>query len=141
MGSLEDALQEAQGDGFVEADFSASEEFENPPVGTYDVEVVKSAQGKSKAKNPVIKVEFKVTDGTYKGKLFASLNYTGKAAWKLRKFLRAMGFDLDGDKFKLNPADLVGKVGRAEVTEDSAKFSSVNMLYPLEGGGSGDTLE
>lgn len=129
MSSLEDALEEAAG-GAIEADFSASDDFDNPEPGTYPVKVESAKADSSKAGNPVIKIVFVVTDDSYKGKLFASLNYTGKAAWKLRKFLKALGFAVEGDKFALNPAALVGKTGVATVTKDSAEYSSVDSLDP-----------
>lgn len=128
---LEGALAQAQG-GTVEADFSAcKDDFDNPEPGTYPVTVESAKADKSKSGNPVIKIVFVVTDDSYKGKLFASLNYTGKAAWKLRKFLKALGFNPEGETFRLNPADLVGKSGTAVVSKDSAEFSSVEELRPV----------
>lgn len=128
--NLESALEEAQG-GTLSVDFSATkEDFDNPEPGRYPVKVESAAPGESKAGNPVIKIVFVVTDGSYAGKLFASLNYTGKAAWKLRKFLKALGFTVEGESFQLNPAALVGREGIATVSKDSAEFSSVDALDP-----------
>lgn len=128
--NLEAALAEASS-GAIEADFSAAkDDFDNPEPGNYPVKVASAKADTSQAGNPVVKIQFTVTDGSYKGKLFASLNYTGKAAWKLRKFLKAWGYQVEGANFKLDPADLVGKEGIAVVSKDSAEFSSVDNLLP-----------
>lgn len=131
MSDFEDALSQATSGNEIEADFSAcKDDFDNPAPSDYPVKVATAEPGKSKQGNPVVKVVFEVTDDSYKGKLFASLPYTGKGAFKLRKFLRALGFDVEGKTFRLDPAAMVGKTAIAVVTEESADYSSVDELKP-----------
>lgn len=130
---LEAALAEANGDGGgpIPVDFSAcKDDFDNPETGSYAVKVESAKLGESKQGNPVVKLVFEVTDGSYKGKLFASLNYTGKAAWKLRKFLKALGYQVEGKTFQLDPASMVGRTAIAVVDDESKAYSSVAELRP-----------
>lgn len=108
MSNLEEALADATS---LVVDFSAtSEDFENLPEGPYTTVITKAGPGTSAAGNTVLKVTYKVTDGPEAGRYaFSSLNVDGKAAWKIRKALKAFGVVVAGQRLDLDPADLIDR--------------------------------
>jgi len=73
-------------------DVKTKGEFEPIPEGRYDLNVEKAELGQAETGNPMIKVTYKITDGTYKGRLvWDNFVLIPNSYWKLKTFLEASG--------------------------------------------------
>lgn len=119
MDNLTDALEEAEE---MILDFSAtSDDFENLPMGRYLTIVTKAKPGKTRADDPALKITYKVLEGDLTGRYgFSTLNTNGKAAWKARKAVKAIGGTppVEGKRMPLNPSNLVDRKVIIEVDEE-----------------------
>jgi len=77
---------------------SASSDFKEVPLGSYEVAITKLELGESKKKDPMVKVWFKiVSEGEYKGSLIF-MNQVITKGFQIHivdEFLRSLGTDID----------------------------------------------
>lgn len=86
------------------------------PEGTYEVVVNEATQKDSRDGNPMIALEFEVTEGAHKGaKLYENCSLQPQALFKLKSVLLALGMDIPNKAFDLNLRDLVGLTCEVEV--------------------------
>lgn len=77
---------------------SASSDFKEVPLGSYEVAITKLELGESKKEDPMVKVWFKiVSEGEYKGSLIF-MNQVITKGFQIHivdEFLRSLGIDID----------------------------------------------
>ena len=113
------------------------------PEGLYAVEVSAATLEESKEKNPYIKFEFQVTEGTSKGsKLYTNCSLQSHALFSLKAVLLALGFEVPGKAFDLDLNDLIGLDCEVEVThetyEGKKKARITEFINPNDGEEGGD---
>lgn len=121
-------------------DFTGASEgtdFKTPcPPDAYDCVVSKVETGKlSSSGNPKIVFQFKIAAGEWKGKvLFLHTLVSGKASWKTRETLEALGVDCSTPKFSLDPTTLVGKpcVVTVDIQKDNPQYNEIQRVSPVE---------
>lgn len=153
MPSLDDILDEAA--DAVELDLSGSVDFDDVPNGTYVAKLTKAEPGKSKADNPVLKWYFDVAavlsvDNDEPAPAVGSKlpiitsNLDGKAAWKTKKIIKALGFTVDASssaKVKFSPSAAIGRTLQVVVQQqkDNAEYQELTGFAPYTGTVSDET--
>lgn len=114
-------------------DFTGVETREVLPVGEYAVEVVNIEQKEGK-KGAYLNWEFRVAQGPFKGqKLWSITSLAQQSLWVLKKYLEAMGVNIQG-KFLMNLESLTGmKMGvKVEHKEFEGKVKAkIIDVFPL----------
>jgi len=143
MPSLDEVLDEAA--DAVDIDLSGSIDYDDVPNGEYVGLLTKVEPSKSKAGNPTLVWYFDVEavisivgdePAPKKGSKLpiASTNTDGKAAWRSKKIIKALGFDVDSsaDTIKFSPSRAVGRFVRVTVQqqEDNAEYQELASFAP-----------
>lgn len=110
------------------------------PTGTYKLRVEKVELKISREKGTkYFQWFFKVVDGTHAGSDFISITTLKEGKrWMLRRLLRALGFQADGDQISFEEEAAIGREIIAEITEvddayksDGSKKNEVKNYLPI----------
>jgi hypothetical protein len=112
--------------------------------GIYRVEVENAVEKTSQNGNPMIKLvcRVKLDDGTEGPEIWDHLVFTAKASWKIDQFRASIGEAVvPGESADVEAADLVGKVGVAEIGEEPGANNPDQRFNTIERWIFGDELK
>jgi hypothetical protein len=121
-------------------DFTDVNDYEKVPEGKYVVYVNDMEETTSKNDNSMYKTKFKVAQGEQQGNtIFDNLMLTKSAAWRIRDFLTACGFDVPKKKIEVDFEQCLGKMIKITVEhQEDSDFVNVTDFEEIEDEGSVD---
>jgi len=130
---------------------NAADGFELVPAGRYEVEVESAEiEGPGPSGSMYLAVRFRiVNDDEFEGRLlFQNFSFSEKALFRIKPFLKAVGFDEDdlGGELELDETELVGislevLVRQQKNKESGEMVNNVSRFYALGGDGEDDEAE
>jgi hypothetical protein len=90
------------------------------PEDTYQFELTEiSEQEGQDSGQPYLAAVFQVAEGEYKGtKAWDNFSMQPQALWKFRSFLESAGYATEDDEMQIDPDELIGLVGTADVIHE-----------------------
>jgi hypothetical protein len=106
--------------------------------GKFPFKVDEAEEKKFGSGNEGLKVKLLVNNGKRDVPSYENFIYRDDLLWRVRKFMASLGLDFD-DK-SIQPADFVGRTGRAEFVVDKEGYLKGKKWIPADGfkGKSGD---
>lgn len=99
------------------------------PPGTYTAQVIDGIEGESRGGDDMWTLTFKIAAGQYRGKTFKDrLTWSKAALPRVKLFLRAIGFDVEGVA-NVDLQEVLGKVVDVDLRID--EFEGVDGLVKL----------
>lgn len=100
------------------------------PEGTYsfELEELEEEVGQDSGE-PYLKGTFKVAEGEYEGtKAWDNFSLQPQALWKLRSFLESAGYATEDAEMELDPDELIGLVGTADIIHEDYKNKTKHRI-------------
>lgn len=116
----------------VHIDFSNAPSDEAPESGSYPAVIVKAEQTTSNTSGqPMLVVDFKITDGPYEGRQVRSFqSLQPQALFAVRGMLKALGYDTS-ESLEFEEEDLIGKeleiTGKQEPDREDPETKRFNI--------------
>lgn len=106
--------------------------------GVYSATIDKVEEEESSEGNPMLKLEYKLKNGA---RLYDNVSLLPQALWRFKTLLEVVGVEVEDGEMEIDPADLVGKELKVEVTNEKWQGKDRPKVTGYDSAGESDDEE